>query len=264
MVVLTNTSHQVELKLKYKFRVILDETWSFGVLGATGRGVTESQNVDANQVDMIIGSLAGPICAGGGFCAGSPEVVEHQRIMAAAYTFSAALPAMLATTASEAIKLLQDEPEMGIKLKDNIDTLWEQFNPKNFPKQQWVVCTSVRDNPIMLFVLKEEIIGRYSLSVQDQEAIVQDIVDEVSCVPMHPFQNNADRTTQSLKKDVLVTRLKSMPQVLGANAREQQWQPQPALKICMTNGLSKKEVENAGTTIRRAIHTVMERRKFKR
>lgn len=142
--------------------------------------MTESQNVDANQVDMIIGSLAGPICAGGGFCAGSPEVVEHQRIMAAAYTFSAALPAMLATTASEVIKLLQDEPGMGVKLNDNIDTLWEQFNPKNFPKQQWVNCTSVRGNPIMLFVLKEEIIGRYNLSVQDQEVIVQEIVDEVS------------------------------------------------------------------------------------
>ena len=24
---------QIELKLKYKFRLILDETWSFGVLG---------------------------------------------------------------------------------------------------------------------------------------------------------------------------------------------------------------------------------------
>jgi 7-keto-8-aminopelargonate synthetase-like enzyme len=130
---------------------------------------------------MIIGSLAGPICSGGGFCAGSPEVVEHQRIMAAAYTYSAALPAMLATTASETIKLLQDEPEMGIKLKENIDTMWEQFNPKNFPKQQWVVCTSARDNPILLFVLKEDLINRYTLSAKDQEAIVQEIVDEVCC-----------------------------------------------------------------------------------
>ena len=51
---------------------------------------------------------------------------------------------------------------------------------------------------------------------------------------------------------------------IGAGSREQPWQPQPALKICMTSGLTKKEVENAGTNIRRSLHAVMERRKFKR
>jgi 7-keto-8-aminopelargonate synthetase-like enzyme len=170
---------QVELKLRYKFRLILDETWSYGVLGATGRGVTEAQNVDASEVDMLIGSLAGPICAGGGFCAGSPEVVEHQRIMAAAYTFSAALPAMLATTASETIRMLQDSPELGVKLRENSDAMWAQFDPKNFPKQQWIVCKSVRENPILFYVLKEELIAKYNISVADQEQIIQEIVDEV-------------------------------------------------------------------------------------
>ena len=52
---------QIELKAKYKFRLMLDETWSFGVLGRTGRGLTEAQNVDPTQVDMIVGSLAGPL-----------------------------------------------------------------------------------------------------------------------------------------------------------------------------------------------------------
>lgn len=32
---------QMELKHKYKYRLILDETWSFGAVGKTGRGVTE-------------------------------------------------------------------------------------------------------------------------------------------------------------------------------------------------------------------------------
>ncbi|KAI5310274.1 serine palmitoyltransferase component [Ascosphaera atra] len=44
----------VELKLKYKFRLILDESSSFGVLGRSGRGITEKQNVDPSQVDMIV------------------------------------------------------------------------------------------------------------------------------------------------------------------------------------------------------------------
>ncbi|KIW00396.1 uncharacterized protein PV09_08105 [Verruconis gallopava] len=236
----------VELKHRYKFRIILDETWSYGVLGEGGRGVTEAQNVDANQVDMLIGSLAGPICSGGGFCAGSPEVVEHQRIMATAYTYSAALPAMLATTAVETIQLLKDSPEYGIKLQENIDTMWAQFDPKNFPKQQWVTCTSSKQNPIMIFVLKDDLISRYEISVKDQEAIIQEVVDE------------------ALRKDVLVTKVRHMPLAIGVSSREQPWQPQPALKVCMTSGLTKKEVESAGQTIRRSLHTVMEKRKFKR
>jgi serine palmitoyltransferase len=36
---------QMELKRKYKYRLILDESWSFGVLGRTGRGVTEFYDV---------------------------------------------------------------------------------------------------------------------------------------------------------------------------------------------------------------------------
>lgn len=69
---------QVELKKKYKYRLILDESWSFGVLGTHGRGVTEYFGVAPSEVDMIIGSMSTTLCGGGGFCAGSKEVVDHQ------------------------------------------------------------------------------------------------------------------------------------------------------------------------------------------
>lgn len=163
------------MKLKYKFRIILDETWSYGVLGRTGRGVTEAQNVDAKEIDMIIGSLAGPLCAAGGFCAGTEEVVGHQRISSAAYTFSAALPAMLSTTASETIRMLQESPEMLTQLQENIRSMRAQLDPRS----DWVICTSSIDNPILLLVLKPEVVGSRELSVQDQDWLLQEMVDEV-------------------------------------------------------------------------------------
>jgi serine palmitoyltransferase len=52
-----------------------------------------------------------------------------------------------------------------------------------------------------------------------------------------------------------------MPQTLGASARELQWQAQPALKVCVTTGLAKKEIEKAGTVIRHAITKIMTRKK---
>ena len=166
---------QIELGRQYKFRLILDETWSFGVLGRTGRGITEHQNVDAAEVDMIVGSLAGPLCAGGGFCAGSDAIVEHQRISASAYTFSAALPAMLATTASEILSMLQTSPEMLTTVRENIKTMWAQLDPRS----DWVHCTSSAENPIMILALKPDLIASKKLGMADQEQLLQEVVDEV-------------------------------------------------------------------------------------
>lgn len=164
------------MKLKYKFRLILDETWSFGVLGRAGRGITEHQNVDAVEVDMIIGSMAGGLASAGGFCAGSDEVVEHQRLSAAAYTFSAALPAMSAVTASETISMLQTQPDNIVSLRENIKVMWSQLDPRS----EYMECTSASDNPIMLMVLKPEFVQSRRLSREDEQNLLQDIVDEVS------------------------------------------------------------------------------------
>lgn len=125
---------------------------------------------------MIVGSLAGPLCAGGGFCAGSDEIVEHQRISAAAYTFSAALPAMLATTASETLAMLQATPDILTQVRDNIRTMRTQLDPRS----EWVRCSSAADNPVMLLALKPEVIASKRLGVEDQTQLLQDIVDEVS------------------------------------------------------------------------------------
>ena len=164
------------MRLKYKFRLILDETWSFGVLGRTGRGITEHQNVDAAEVDMIVGSLAGPLVAGGGFCAGSEEIVHHQRISAAAYTFSAALPALLSTTASACINLLQNNPDTVSQLREYVKAMRAQLDPRS----DWVYCTSSPENPILILVIKPEVVASKKLSYEDQQFLLQDVVDEVS------------------------------------------------------------------------------------
>ena len=84
----------MELKKKYKYRLILDESQSVGMVGAHGRGVTEHYGIlvsefgtqmywvliwyQASEVDMLVGSMANGFAAGGGFCAGSRVVCSHQ------------------------------------------------------------------------------------------------------------------------------------------------------------------------------------------
>ncbi|KAF1811155.1 serine palmitoyltransferase [Eremomyces bilateralis CBS 781.70] len=233
----------VDLKFQYKFRLILDESLSYGTLGLTGRGITEAQNVDSKNIDMIVGSLSGPLCGGGGFCAGSNEVVVHQRINAASYCFSAALPALLATTASETIALLQTEE--GAALMDQARELSRLMRAQLDPRSEWLKVMSKEDSPYIIAVLKNEAIEAKKWSHADQEAIMQDIVDDC------------------LNKGVLITKIKRMPSAQGASVKDlaKEWQPQPALKICVVVGLTKKELESAGREIRHAAKRVINARK---
>lgn len=234
----TNLPRLVELKARYKFRIMLDETWSFGVLGRTGRGLTEAQNVDPQQVDMIIGSLSGPLCAGGGFCAGAKDVVEHQRITSSAYTYSAALPAMLAMTASETVSLLQSNPDILTQCRENIKLMRLQLDPRS----DWVTCTSAAENPVLLLVLKAEVVATRKLGFDDQERILLECVDEC------------------LLNGVLIARLKTRPYANAIASRDSNWVPQPALKICVSSGLSRKDIDKAGATVRHAIAKIMTRK----
>ena len=144
----------MELKDKYKYRLILDESHSFLALGRTGRGVTEHQNVDPNLVDMIIGSLSHYCGAGGGFCVGSREIVEHQRISGGAYVFSAALPGMLATTASETIGLLQIQgPELLTQIRELTRVLRQELE-----KSEVLEIMSAQENPLFLIRFKKDVV----------------------------------------------------------------------------------------------------------
>ena len=52
-----------------------------------------------------------------------------------------------------------------------------------------------------------------------------------------------------------------MPRAINATTKELGWELQPALKVCITSGLSKKEVERAGITIRHAVTKVVNKRR---
>ncbi|KAJ7711272.1 serine palmitoyltransferase [Mycena metata] len=110
----------IELKYRKKYRLILDESISFGTVGRTGRGLTELYNVPAAKVDMLVGSMAIGLCAGGGFCAGSQNVIDHQQINGPSFVFSASMPALLAVSASEGIEILRSSPSILTKLQQNI------------------------------------------------------------------------------------------------------------------------------------------------
>uniref|UniRef100_A0A8C2B9D2 Serine palmitoyltransferase 1 n=2 Tax=Cyprinus carpio TaxID=7962 RepID=A0A8C2B9D2_CYPCA len=108
----------VKLKYKYKVRIFLEESMSFGVLGEHGRGVTEHFGVNIDDIDLISANMENALASIGGFCCGRSFVIDHQRLSGQGYCFSASLPPMLAAAAIEALNIMEEDPGLFRVLRD--------------------------------------------------------------------------------------------------------------------------------------------------
>jgi serine palmitoyltransferase len=113
-----------ELKRRFCFRLLVDESMSFGALpGGAGRGAGEHAGVPAGEVEIITASLGNTLGSVGGFCAGNKQVISHQRLNASGYCFSASLPPYLASGAVAALRALGDAPRLRDTLARNAAAL---------------------------------------------------------------------------------------------------------------------------------------------
>lgn len=100
-----------QLKEKYKWRLMVEESFSFGVLGATGRGACQHFGLQPSQVEVICASTSTALASIGGFCVGDHDMVDHQRLSGAGYIFSASLPPYLAVAAIHSLHLMGRDVE---------------------------------------------------------------------------------------------------------------------------------------------------------
>ena len=100
----------IELKKRFGSYLLVDEAHSFGILGATGRGINQHFGLPADGVDVWTGSLSKAIPANGGFIAGSCALVYYLQHVAAPFWFSAALCPADAAAASAALAVIREEP----------------------------------------------------------------------------------------------------------------------------------------------------------
>lgn len=117
----------IEVCKRYKLRIFIDESVSFGTLGAHGRGVTEYYGVDLADVDLIMCSMEWTLGTIGGFCVGTSFIVEHQRLSGLGYCFSASLPPLLATAAITALDLMSRDQSMFMDLRKKCELVHSKF-----------------------------------------------------------------------------------------------------------------------------------------
>uniref|UniRef100_A0A3Q2QV45 Serine palmitoyltransferase 1 n=1 Tax=Fundulus heteroclitus TaxID=8078 RepID=A0A3Q2QV45_FUNHE len=117
--------YMVKLKYRYKVRLFLEESMSFGVLGEHGKGVTEHFGVNIDDIDLISANMENALASIGGFCCGRSFVIDHQRLSGQGYCFSASLPPMLAAAAIEALNIMEEDPSIFTVLREKCQHVYK-------------------------------------------------------------------------------------------------------------------------------------------
>ncbi|XP_057740303.1 long chain base biosynthesis protein 1-like [Arachis stenosperma] len=119
--------------------------------------------------DIVTANMGHALAAEGGFCTGSTRVIDPQRLSSSGYVFSASLPPYIASAAIIAIDILEKNPELLSKLKNNIYVLW-----KGLSKVPGLKITSNKESPIVYLRLEKS-----TGSQKDDPCLVEKIAQRV-------------------------------------------------------------------------------------
>jgi glycine C-acetyltransferase len=111
----------IALAEKYDAVVMVDECHSAGVVGKTGRGVTELFDI-RGKVDIITGTLGKAFGGGiGGFTTGRKEIIEMLRQRSRPYLFSNSLIPAAVGAGIEMFDMMTETNELQDKLHENTE-----------------------------------------------------------------------------------------------------------------------------------------------
>ncbi|MEN8108872.1 MAG: pyridoxal phosphate-dependent aminotransferase family protein [Pseudomonadota bacterium] len=135
------------VKREYGGLLLVDEAHSLGMLGEHGRGVAEAAGVE-DDVDFVVGTFSKSLGTIGGYCVSNHPQLEAVRFAIRAYIFTASpSPSVIASTRA-ALRLMQERPELRVRLWDNAQRLYDGLKKLGFqlsPQVSPVVAITIED-----------------------------------------------------------------------------------------------------------------------
>ncbi|RNF23729.1 putative serine-palmitoyl-CoA transferase [Trypanosoma cruzi] len=223
-----NLPRILELCHTFKFRLILEDSYGFGCLGPTGRGTHEHFGIPATSIDLYVGSLSTSLGAVGGFCAGTRKLVDHQRLAASAYVFSASLPPYITAAVSMALTILHEDHTYPEKLQSNAKLFREALRQARFNSDKIRLLECEGDvSPILVLRPTEAYLKEHSQSVEAElEQVIQ----------------------AARKMKVMLLR--------HLYSADEQCENYPALRILVKGKANREEIQNAAKVVVDAVKTV--------
>lgn len=123
--------NMVAVAKKYNARIMIDDAHAVGVIGDGGRGTASEFGLD-KEVDLVMGTFSKTFASLGGFVVGDKSVINFLRHNSPAYIFSASpTPSSVAATI-EALKILEQEPQLVDRLIKNADRVRQGLKQLGF------------------------------------------------------------------------------------------------------------------------------------
>ncbi|WP_315022546.1 glycine C-acetyltransferase [Alloprevotella tannerae] len=140
-----------DLAEKYNALVMVDESHSAGVVGATGHGVSEFFKT-YGRVDIYTGTL-GKAFGGamGGFTTGRKEIIDMLRQRSRPYLFSNSVAPAIVGAAIETFKMLGESNEIHDRLVENVEYFRDKMMAAGFdikPTQSAICAVMLYDAPL--------------------------------------------------------------------------------------------------------------------
>ena len=154
-----------ELAENYDALVMVDESHSAGVVGATGHGVSELTNT-YGKVDIYTGTL-GKAFGGamGGFTTGRKEIIDLLRQRSRPYLFSNSLAPCIIGASLEVFRILKESNELHDKLVENVNYFRDKMMAAGFdikPTQSAICAVMLYDAKLsQVFAAKMQEEGIY-------------------------------------------------------------------------------------------------------
>ena len=154
------------LAQKYDAMVMVDESHSAGVVGKTGRGVTERYDL-RGQVEILTGTL-GKAFGGamGGFTTGRKEIIDMLRQRSRPYLFSNSMAPGLVAAGIRMFELMEESSALQDKLHANTDYFLRRMKEEGFDckPSESAICA------VMIYDAAKA--GRYAAMMQEEGIFV--------------------------------------------------------------------------------------------
>jgi 8-amino-7-oxononanoate synthase len=143
-------SELLALAEKHDAFLVIDEAHAIGVLGETGRGLTDTLAPESSSSGRLIklGTLSKALGSQGGFVSGSSQLIDYLVNNARPYIFSTALAPPLAAAARRAIFLVGQEPQRRTHLLSLAEKMRARLRESGFdpgPSSSQIVSIVVGD-----------------------------------------------------------------------------------------------------------------------
>ncbi|MFB7395130.1 aminotransferase class I/II-fold pyridoxal phosphate-dependent enzyme [Streptomyces sp. NPDC056191] len=122
----------LELCERYDAPLMVDEAHSLGVLGDTGRGITEHFGIDPDRVHVKMGTLSKTVPSAGGYVAGSRDLIFALKNNARGWMFSAAATPAQVAAAKAAVDVMAAAPSLPRELRARTTRYRDQLHALGF------------------------------------------------------------------------------------------------------------------------------------